>query len=94
MILKITLVFLKKKRLILVIRLTGHEKEGYGLSWNDLKRGYVASGSDDCKVLVWDINNTNCYNDVESIYINSTCMKSLINISNAHTDVVEERKLQ
>ena len=35
--------------------LTGHTKEGYGLSWSPLRRGYLGSGSDDQKVCVWDI---------------------------------------
>jgi len=37
------------------IRLTGHTKEGYGLSWNTLKQGYLLSGSDDSVVCLWDI---------------------------------------
>lgn len=36
--------------------LLGHEKEGYGLSWNPTKSGLLASGSDDGRVLVWDVN--------------------------------------
>ena len=32
------------------LRLKGHTKEGYGLSWNPNKNGYLLSGSDD-KVL-------------------------------------------
>jgi len=39
------------------IRLLGHTKEGYGLNWSSKKEGYLASGSDDHKVCVWDINN-------------------------------------
>jgi histone-binding protein RBBP4 len=37
------------------IRLTVHTKEGYGLSWNTLKQGYLLSGSDDSVVCLWDI---------------------------------------
>lgn len=37
--------------------LKGHQKEGYGLSWSPLQEGYIASGSDDQKVCVWDIQN-------------------------------------
>lgn len=37
------------------IRLLGHTKEGYGLSWNPLKEGLLLSGSDDHKVCLWDI---------------------------------------
>lgn len=39
------------------MRLIGHTKEGYGLSWSTFNEGYVCSGSDDCKVLLWDINS-------------------------------------
>jgi len=38
------------------LRLTGHKREGYGLSWNVMKEGYLASGSEDKIVCVWDIN--------------------------------------
>jgi histone-binding protein RBBP4 len=39
------------------IKLTGHLKEGYGLSWNPLKDGYLVSGADDALVCMWDIKN-------------------------------------
>ena len=35
--------------------LTGHEKEGYGLSWSPFHKGLLASGSDDARVCVWDV---------------------------------------
>eukprot|EP00960_Hanusia_phi_P049614 759668-Hanusia_phi.AAC.2 len=38
--------------------LRGHNKEGYGLAWNEKKAGYILSGSYDQKVCVWDINGT------------------------------------
>ena len=34
-------------------KLVGHSKEVFALSWNCLKEGYIASGADDGKVLVW-----------------------------------------
>jgi len=37
------------------MRLTGHKKDGYGLAWSTTKQGYLASGSDDSLVCVWDI---------------------------------------
>ncbi|CAN1192500.1 WD-40 repeat-containing protein MSI3, partial [Linum perenne] len=37
------------------LRLRGHDKEGYGLSWSHIKRGYLVSGSNDCKICLWDI---------------------------------------
>ena len=37
------------------LRLLGHTQEGYGLEWNPLKKGILLSGSDDCRVCLWDI---------------------------------------
>ena len=34
------------------IRLQGHTKEGFGLSWNANRQGYLLSGSDDYKVIL------------------------------------------
>ena len=34
------------------LRLQGHSKEGFGLSWNPNKIGYILSGSDDYKVII------------------------------------------
>ncbi|OMJ66126.1 hypothetical protein SteCoe_37139 [Stentor coeruleus] len=36
--------------------LTGHHKEGLNLSWSPIKEGFLASGSDDHLVCVWDLN--------------------------------------
>lgn len=38
------------------LRLKGHSKEGYGLSWNANKEGYLLSASDDHTICLWDIN--------------------------------------
>ncbi|CAI9104755.1 OLC1v1003502C1 [Oldenlandia corymbosa var. corymbosa] len=38
------------------LRLKGHDKEGYGLSWSPFKEGYLLSGSNDCKICLWDIS--------------------------------------
>jgi histone-binding protein RBBP4 len=35
--------------------LKGHEKEGYGISWNPSRKGYLLSGADDNVINVWDI---------------------------------------
>uniref|UniRef100_A0A5K3FKB4 WD_REPEATS_REGION domain-containing protein n=1 Tax=Mesocestoides corti TaxID=53468 RepID=A0A5K3FKB4_MESCO len=40
------------------LRLRGHQKEGYGLSWNPNLNGYLLSASDDYTVCMWDINTT------------------------------------
>ena len=34
------------------LRLQGHNKEGFGLSWNPNKAGYLLSGSDDYRVSI------------------------------------------
>ncbi|KAK2570543.1 Histone-binding protein RBBP7 [Acropora cervicornis] len=39
------------------IRLKGHSKEGYGLSWNPNLNGNLLSASDDFTVCLWDISN-------------------------------------
>jgi len=38
------------------MRLKGHTKEGYGLSWNSKAAGRLLSGSEDALILVWDVN--------------------------------------
>ncbi|KAH7728702.1 hypothetical protein AAVH_04013 [Aphelenchoides avenae] len=37
------------------LRLRGHTKEGYGLSWNPNTSGHLLSASDDTTVCLWDI---------------------------------------
>jgi len=41
------------------LKLLGHNKEGYGLSWNPNRKGYLISGSDDGIICLWDINEPN-----------------------------------
>ncbi|XP_010028729.2 WD-40 repeat-containing protein MSI2 [Eucalyptus grandis] len=38
------------------LRLTGHDGEGYGLSWSPLKENYLLSASHDKKICLWDIS--------------------------------------
>lgn len=38
-----------------LLKLKGHTKEGYGLAWNHKVEGLIASGSDDKRVCVWQI---------------------------------------
>lgn len=38
------------------MRLRGHTKEGYGLSWNQNVSGHVLSASDDHTVCLWDVS--------------------------------------
>ncbi|KAJ1932247.1 Histone acetyltransferase type B subunit 2, partial [Linderina macrospora] len=37
------------------IRLTGHTREGYGMSWNTQREGHLLSSSEDTTVCLWDI---------------------------------------
>jgi histone-binding protein RBBP4 len=62
------------------MRLTGHTKEGFGLDWNQTQRGYLASGSDDHLVCIWNTETTEIYNNM------------LLPIAKyeEHTDVVED----
>lgn len=39
------------------LRLKGHTKEGYGLSWNPNVNGHLLSASDDHTICLWNINS-------------------------------------
>jgi len=39
------------------LRLIGHTKEGYGLSWNPNANGNLLSASDDQTICLWDVND-------------------------------------
>lgn len=57
------------------LRLRGHQKEGYGLSWNPNLNGYLLSASDDHTICLWDINATPKENrviDAKTIFTGST----------------------
>ena len=36
-------------------RLIGHHKEGFGLSWNNIKKAYIVSSANDGSICVWDV---------------------------------------
>jgi histone-binding protein RBBP4 len=55
----------------------GHSKEGYGLSWNPHVPAKLLSGSDDCRICVWDLNQGG-----EHV--------SAVNTWVGHSDVVED----
>jgi histone-binding protein RBBP4 len=63
------------------LRLLGHSQEGYGLAWNPLKKGLLLSGSDDCKIVAWDINSTN---------LNQQNQQGTLNYEDAHSSIVED----
>lgn len=62
------------------LRLKGHTKEGYGLSWNPNVNGHLLSASDDHTICLWNINS------------NPTAARTLdaLSIFNGHTAVVED----
>lgn len=58
-------------------RLRGHQKEGYGLSWNPNLNGYLLSASDDHTICLWDINATPKENrviDAKTIFTGHTAV--------------------
>lgn len=48
-----------KSSLSAQLTLTGHNKEGKGLAWSPSKQGFLASGSNDHLVNIWDITQAN-----------------------------------
>jgi WD40 repeat protein len=40
------------------LRLRGHTKEGYGLSWNPINSGHILSASDDHTICLWNVEKT------------------------------------
>mmetsp|Transcript_19715 Transcript_19715/g.18782 ORF Transcript_19715/g.18782 Transcript_19715/m.18782 type:complete len:119 (+) Transcript_19715:376-732(+) len=62
------------------LKLLGHRKEGYGLSWSPVNSGYLVSGSDDNLICMWDVNKPNQL---------SVTLEPLMVFEN-HTQVVED----
>ncbi|GFV27697.1 probable histone-binding protein Caf1 [Trichonephila clavipes] len=59
------------------LRLRGHQKEGYGLSWNPNLNGHLLSASDDHTICLWDINSTprdNKIVDAKTIFTGHTAV--------------------
>ncbi|CAF0930556.1 unnamed protein product [Brachionus calyciflorus] len=58
------------------LRLKGHTKEGYGLSWNPNVNGHLLSASDDHTICLWNINAnpTNKALDALSIFTGHTAV--------------------
>ncbi|KNC83545.1 histone-binding protein RBBP7 [Sphaeroforma arctica JP610] len=66
-----------------VLKLTGHEKEGYGLAWNPNNQGVLLSGSDDGVVCVWDVENS-------TSLTGPSHTQDARRKFTAHTDIVED----
>jgi len=62
------------------LRLKGHSKEGYGLSWNPNLSGHLLSASDDHTICLWDLNTA----------AKEAKMLDAIRVFNGHSDVVED----
>jgi len=80
-------------------RLLGHEKEGYGLSWNARDAGFLLSGSDDHLICLWDLSSQLQPSSTVSALTTSplpnqrtgtTTVVQAATIFKAHTDVVED----
>lgn len=62
------------------LRLKGHSKEGYGLSWNPNVNGHLLSASDDHTICLWNINgNTQSERNLDAL-----------SVFTGHTAVVED----
>eukprot|EP00286_Rhodomonas_abbreviata_P007315 CAMPEP_0181341408 /NCGR_PEP_ID=MMETSP1101-20121128/30396_1 /TAXON_ID=46948 /ORGANISM="Rhodomonas abbreviata, Strain Caron Lab Isolate" /LENGTH=422 /DNA_ID=CAMNT_0023452687 /DNA_START=22 /DNA_END=1290 /DNA_ORIENTATION=+ len=62
------------------MKLCGHDKEGYGLSWNSMVAGRLVSGSDDSTICVWDIDAQHANKDA----VDPLC------VYKGHSSVVED----
>jgi len=62
------------------LRLRGHKKEGYGISWNPKKEGHLLSCSDDQSICIWDI----------SAATKSDSSLEALNIYRGHDSIVED----
>ncbi|KAL9296338.1 hypothetical protein ACSQ67_022234 [Phaseolus vulgaris] len=51
------------------LRLRGHDKEGYGLSWSPFKSGYLLSGSHDHKICLWDVPAASQESVLDAIHV-------------------------
>lgn len=59
------------------LRLRGHQKEGYGLSWNPNLHGHLLSASDDHTICLWDISDNSKENriiDAKTIFTGHTAV--------------------
>jgi len=63
------------------IRLIGHQKEGYGLSWSPLKEGHLLSAADDGRLCLWDIS---------AVKKTNTTLDAMAVFQGHHESVVED----
>jgi histone-binding protein RBBP4 len=67
------------------LKLSGHTKEGYGLSWNPLEEGHLLSGADDQNIFIWDITK-----ETQESTLGSTMVKPTQEFNREHESVVED----
>ena len=70
-------------------RLTGHDKEGYGLSWSHMRDGYLLSGSEDGLVCLWDVSGSTGKRGAGSDSSGGVHLPALATFK-GHTDNVED----
>lgn len=63
------------------LRLRGHKKEGYGVSWSPQEEGKLVSGAEDKLICTWDIQSSNIRGGG---FLEPVCTYE------GHTDVVED----
>ena len=71
-------------------RLTGHDKEGYGLSWSNMREGYLLSGSEDGLVCLWDVSGSTGKRESSSDGSGSGVHLPALLTFKGHTDNVED----
>ena len=78
------------------LRLRGHQKEGYGLSWNPNLNGHLLSASDDHTICLWDINGTPKENKVgrwDSLSLNGNPMRISLNLVQTNMELLNCRSI-
>lgn len=59
------------------LRLRGHDKEGYGLSWSPFKEGYLLSGSQDHKICLWDVSAVAQNKILDALHVYQVIIKNI-----------------
>uniref|UniRef100_A0A914Y8E6 Probable histone-binding protein lin-53 n=1 Tax=Panagrolaimus superbus TaxID=310955 RepID=A0A914Y8E6_9BILA len=82
------------------LRLRGHTKEGYGLSWNTNVPGHLLSASDDTTVCLWDVQASTAqgnFLDAKTIFKGHTAVVEDVAWHVLHEDIFgsvgDDRKL-
>lgn len=80
-------------------RLVGHEKEGYGLSWNPREAGLLLSGGEDHTICLWDLSASIVPSatvlalttpSLPAAHTGTTKVIQALHTYRAHTDIVED----